>query len=237
MLLPSTGRGTEAFRCLTRVSLEVTGSSVWRYNQNQSTPKPVPLRHEFRSSQAEALRAEAERIRRRNFIARRLASPCVAQLGIQPAVLPIAFFQGLGLHAPPCLDSETNSKSFTHHIQLEPTCLGMFRRVELEFVCWTIIEMHFSFLGTWKPYFLSVAFWCTGRSSWNEDLWKRLVLLLGLAFGSSWKERRGFGSHIKGLKVNDFKCGCMLLFLWWATNLNHSLASALSTQLHLMLCD
>lgn len=178
-------------------------------------------------------------MRRRNFTARRLASPCVAQLGIQAAaVVPTAFLPGLESHAPPCLGSGMNYQSFTHHIQLEHHSLGRFGRVELEFVCSTNREMLFSFRGIWKRHLLlSVAFWGPGSSWWNEDLSKKLVLWLDLLFGVSWKERWGFGSDIKGFKVNDFKCGSVLLFFWWATNFNYSLTSALSTQFHLMLCD
>lgn len=167
-----------------------------------------------------------------------MASPCVAQLGIQAAaIVPTAFLPGLGSHAPPCLGSGMNYQSFTHHIQFERQSLGRSERVELEFVCPTNRGTPFSFRGIWKPHLLSVAFRGTGSSWRNEDLSTRLVLSLDLLFGVSWKERRGFGSHVKGFKVNDFKCGCVLLSLWWATNFNHSLTSALSTQFHLILCD
>lgn len=128
-LLPSTGRGTEAFRCLTRVSLEVSGSSVWRYNQNPSALKTLPLRHEFRASQAVAPRAGAEENWKERLHSREVCFSLCSTASHQTRCPSATVFQGPGLHAPPCTASEMSFKSCTHHVQLEPICLGMFWRV------------------------------------------------------------------------------------------------------------
>lgn len=92
----------------------------------------------------------------------------------------------------------------------------------------------------WRNLEASISFQCFLlhlKYFWNVDLLKGFILLPGVAFGSSWNGQRGFGSHIKGFKVNDFKYGWILFLLWWAKNLSHSLTSAQPTQFHLMLCD
>jgi hypothetical protein len=97
-----------------------------------------------------------------------------------------------------------------HHIQLEQICPRMVWKVQPKFVCLiNLIEKYFlrrklEALVSFHCFLLHLS------TLWNVDLLKGFILLPGMAFGSSWKEQWGFGSRMKGFKVNDFKYGWLL---------------------------